>query len=35
MTRITTRQFVELIRGKNLSTAEISALTHENTRGIA
>ncbi|CAI1788192.1 Uncharacterised protein [Serratia quinivorans] len=29
MTRITTRQFVELIQDKNLSTAEISALTKE------
>ncbi|CAI0725845.1 hypothetical protein [Serratia entomophila] len=33
MTRITTRQFVELIQGKNLSTAEISALTHEKHPG--
>ncbi|MBH2647451.1 hypothetical protein [Serratia ureilytica] len=33
MTRITTRQFVELIQGKNLSTAEISALTHEKYPG--
>lgn len=33
MTRITTRQFVELIKGKNLSTAEISALTREKHPG--
>ncbi|HEJ7989686.1 hypothetical protein [Serratia liquefaciens] len=33
MTRITTRQFVELIKGKNLSTAEISALTREKYPG--
>ncbi|MNG58407.1 hypothetical protein D3C81_16020 [compost metagenome] len=33
MTRITTRQLVELIQGKNLSTAEISALTQEKYPG--
>jgi hypothetical protein len=33
MSRITTRQFVEIIQGKNLTTAEISTLTQEKYPG--